>query len=65
MDDFDDEDYSRSYCDGKGCGAAKVRARVISSLTSGRVLVWCFHHGNRHRQALEEQGAYVVELSTV
>lgn len=64
MDALDNEDYSRAYCDGKGCGAAKVRARVIAALPDGGVLCWCFHHGNRFRTALEAQGALIVPLST-
>jgi hypothetical protein len=56
----DDEDYSRAYCD--GCGPS-VRARMVAALPSGGVLCWCFHHGNKYRQALEEQGALIVELT--
>jgi hypothetical protein len=59
----DTEDYSRAYCDGKGCGVAKVRARIVAALPSGGVLAYCFHHGNKHRQALEQLGALLVELT--
>lgn len=59
----DDEDYSRAYCDGKGCGIAKVRALFVSALPDGGVLCWCLHHTNIHRRALEEQGALIVELT--
>lgn len=60
---IDDEDYSRAYCDGKGCGVAKVRALFVSALPDGGVLCWCLHHANIHRRALEEQGALIVELT--
>lgn len=60
---MDDEDYSRAYCDAKGCGAAKVRAKVVCALPSGGALTYCFHHANRYRNALEEQGALLVTLS--
>ena len=58
----DDEDYSRAYCD--GCGPS-VRARAVVALPSGGALAYCWHHANKHRQALEEQGALIVGLSTV
>lgn len=60
VDGIDDEDYSRAYCD--GCGPS-VRARMVAALPSGGVLAYCFHHGNKHRQALEAQGALIVELT--
>lgn len=58
--DVDDEDYSRASCD--SCGPS-VRARVVAALPSGGVLAYCFHHGNKHREALEGQGALLVELT--
>lgn len=57
---MDDEDYSRASCD--SCGPS-VRARVVAALPSGGVLAYCFHHGNKHRKALEGQGALLVELT--
>lgn len=62
MDALDNEDYSRATCD--TCGIS-VCARVVIALATGGVLCYCFHHANKYRSALEEQGALIVPLSTV
>lgn len=46
-------------CD--ACGPA-VSAKVIVSLPSGRVLTYCYHHGNAYKVALDAQGALMLSL---
>lgn len=60
----DAEDYSRAFCDDRGCGRdAKVCARIVVALPNGGILCYCFHHANKYRVALEGQGALLVELT--
>lgn len=64
MDGIDEEDYSRAFCDDRGCGnMAKVQARVVVAMPSGGVLCFCFHHANKYRVNLETMGALIVELT--
>lgn len=58
----DTEDFTAATCD--ACGT-NVRARGVISLPSGRVLTYCYHHLNKHRNAAEAMGALVVTLVTV
>ncbi len=51
-----------SYDPKEYCDQCPQLARMYATLPSGRDLAFCGHHANKHREALLNQKAYVVEL---
>ncbi len=53
FDSYDPQEY---------CDICPQVARMYATLPSGRDLAFCGHHADKHREALLDQKAYVVEL---
>lgn len=51
------------WCD--ACGTARVEARYIINLSSGRFITMCWSHFMTHRFELEKQGAIWQEAEEI